>query len=32
MHINLGMLFKVLYNEEISVASAVMGNVVDTLK
>jgi hypothetical protein len=27
MHRNLGVLFKVLYNEEINVAAAVMGSV-----
>jgi hypothetical protein len=32
MHRNLGVLIKVLYNEEISVAGAVVGNIVDTLK
>jgi len=28
----LGVLIKVLYNEEISVAGAVVGNIFDTLK
>jgi hypothetical protein len=32
MHRNLGVLIKVLYNEEIIVAGAVMGYIVDTLK
>jgi hypothetical protein len=32
MHRNLGVLIKVLYNEEVSFAGAVLGNIVDTLK
>jgi hypothetical protein len=32
MHRNPGVLIKVLYNEEVIVAGAVMGNIVDTLK
>jgi hypothetical protein len=32
MHRNLGVLIKVLYNEEINFAGAVMSNIVDTLK
>ena len=32
MHRNVGLLIKVLYNEEISVAGAVMCNIGDTLK